>query len=612
MFIREIKKHNKHYPKEFISHRLVESIRTPKGPRQRTILNLGTLELPKEQWKTLANAIEAKLTGQKSLYPLDESIESLAIHYAQLIIKKKLYHPAQAKKQDNEPAYETIDMRSLTDSNCRTLGAEYVGLATLKKLGLNTLFEKLGFTPQQRSVAQLAIVGRLVHPASELRTAEWARSLTAMYELLEWDFTSLSHNALYRISDLLWSHKAEIESYLTHQERNLFSLQEKIILYDLTNTYFEGSARANRKAKRSRSKDKRKDAPLLTLALVIDEHGFAKTSRMLPGNIGEPTTLRPILTELRDTLSERKGLADGQRLTVVMDAGIASEENLNLIKELGYDYVCVARNKPVPYSEIDQDQLITIRHDRENKIEVELIRQHDESILFCKSALKAKKEQSMRKLLQERFEQDLHLAAGALTIKGGTKSYDKVQERIARLRQKHSHVSQYYQINIKQKGKIATEITWHTIHQERADERFSGTYFLRTSRMDLDEKEIWSLYIMLTNIENAFRSLKSELNLRPIYHQKEHRADAHLFITVIAYHLLNAIQAELKKNDIHRRWEHIREFLASHIRITTSMTTKEGKRLHIRKSSQPESFHRLIYGALGLSYYPLKMTRSQS
>jgi len=174
------------------------------------------------------------------------------------------------------------------------------------------------------------------------------------------------------------------------------------------------------------------------------------------------------------------------------------------------------------------DRLVTIKQDKRNKVEAELIDQDGERILFCKSKLKTAKEQSMKQR------------------------------------------------------------------------------FLRTSRTDLDEKQIWSIYTLLTNIEDAFRSLKSELELRPIRHHKESRSDTHLFIGVLAYHLLNTIQTKLRKNDIHIQWWRVRQFLAIHVRITTSMTTREGKRIHIRKSTQPELFHRHVYQALGLTPFPLK------
>lgn len=607
MFIKEIKKRNKHYAKEFISHRLVESYRSEKGPRHRTILHLGRLKLAKEQWKALADTIEAKLSGQQSLYPIDETIETLADHYAQLIIKNRLAREPRSavSEEEQEPRYEEIDLHSIETSKCRTLGAEYVGISVFRELGLDAYLKKLDFTEHQVHLAQLSIVGRLVHPASELHTTAWARHLSAMDELIGTDFSHLSHNALYRISDALFENKDRLENYLARKEKDLFHLEEKIIFYDLTNTYFEGSARSNAKARRGRSKEKRSDCPLLTLGMIIDEQGFPKTSRILPGNVSEPGTLQEFLTALRGEPSAQNP-TPGQGITVVMDAGIATEANLTLLKQLGYNYIVVARNKPVEFSEIDPDHLITVKQDKRNKVEVELIDRDGERILFCKSKLKTAKEQSMKQRFEEHFEQDLKLVASALHKKYGTKKYDKVMQKIGRLQQKYSRIAAYYQIDVKKQGQNAVDLSWKQIHQQRAEERFSGSYFLRTSRTDLDEKQIWSIYTMLTNIEDAFRSLKSELELRPIRHHKESRSDAHLFIGVLAYHLLNTIQTKLRKNGIHIQWWRVRQFLETHVRVTTSMTTRESKRIHIRKSTQPELFHRHVYQALGLSPYPLK------
>ena len=617
MFIKEINKKNKGYEKEFISYRLIESYRTDKGPRHRTILNLGKLDLPKEQRKLLADQIEAEMTGQQSLYPVDNHIKELAIHYAQLIVQKKLVKAETNEQEKEEPEYETINLNSLTDSKTRTLGAEYVGLSTFKKLGLDSLLFQLGFSEKQVALAALSIVGKLVHPGSEKRTRRWAQKLSALDELSNTDFTYLSNNALYRISDLLLTHKEKIEKHLARREKDLFALEEKIILYDLTNTYFEGSAKGNNKAKYSRSKDKRNDCPLLTLGLVIDEMGFPKLSKIFQGNISEPETLKNVLKELqgdelgqsRQHKKDDKGQKAKKNITVVLDAGIAVEDNLTLLKAEGYDYIVVARNKPVDISEINSDDLLTIKKDKKNKVEAQLIKKDGESILYCKSLLKGKKEQSMKRLFQQRFEDDLKQVAASLLKKGGTKKYDKVLLRIGRLQEKYASIAQYYEINVKHKDQIATAIEWKLVKQEKAEERFSGSYFLRTSQTDLDEKEIWALYIMLTNVEDAFRSLKSELDLRPIYHQTEDRSDSHLFITVNAYHLLNTIQTQLRQNDIHIRWENIRELLTTHTQTTTSMTTEDKRRIHIRKSSEPESFHRIIYDALNLSYYPLKKKR---
>ena len=434
-------------------------------------------------------------------------------------------------------------MNSMTDTKSRTLGAEHVGLCTFKKLGLNFLLAELGFNQTQVGLAALSIVGRLVHPASEYRTRRWAQNLSATGELLDSDFSHLSNNALYRISDLLFAHKGSIEKHLAKREKNLFALEEKIILYDLTNTYFEGTAKTNKKAKYGRSKEKRHDCPLLTLGLVIDEMGFPKMSKIFPGNVSEPETLMHVIKELQSDQQQHSTQNDNddkakKNITVVLDAGIAAEDNLTLLKDEGYDYLVVARNQPVDISAINQDDLLTIKQDKSNKVEAQLIKQDGEHILYCKSFLKAQKEQSMKSLFQQRFEDDLKQVAAALSKKGGVKKYDKVLKRIGRLQQKYAAIAPYYDIEVKHKAQIATAVEYKFARPEKAEQRYSGSYFLRTSRTDLNEKEIWSLYVMLTHVEDAFRSLKSELQLRPIHHQKEQRSEAHLFIAVLAYHLL--------------------------------------------------------------------------
>jgi transposase len=462
----------------------------------------------------------------------------------------------------------------------------------------------------------LAIVGRLVRPGSERQTRAWAQELSGLDELLGTDFRHLSHNALYRIADRLLAHKPAIEEHLQRRERDLFLLQERIILYDLTNTYLEGNACENPKAKRGRSKDRRKDRPLLALGLVIDELGFPKTSQILKGNISEPNTLLEMLTALqRDTVkasacANTLKLSPGKNgITVVLDAGIASEENLTLLRSRGYDYVCVARNQPIDRSEINADELMTLKEDRTNKVEVSLFKGEDEHILYCKSLAKGKKEAAIQSLFQERFEQGLERIVAALSKKGGTKRYDKVLLRLGRLKEKYALIAQYYSIEVSQKEGKATSITWTFEKIDKAEQRFSGSYFLRTTRRDLDEKSLWSLYVMLTNVEDAFRTLKSELNLRPIYHRKESRTDAHLFITVIAYHVLNSIRVKLSQQGLSMRWAGVRERLSSHVRITTAFTTQEGHRIYIRNSSVPEPFHRTIYTVLGLNHSPLPAKR---
>ena len=618
MFIKEIQKKNRDYDKVFISHRLMESYRTERGPRQRKILSLGKLELPKEQWKLLADRIEEKVIGQESFLSIDENIESLATHYASLIIQQRITLSKNQVEKTQQTEYETIDINSVSNSKVRSIGAEYVGYETFKQLGFDTLFNKLGLNKQEIDRATLSIVGKLVYPASERRTRAWAKHLTGLDELLSADFIHLSNNALYRTSDLLLSFKSQIEEHLKLKERDLFSLKESIILYDLTNTYFEGSTKKNKKAKWGRSKEKRSDCPLVTLGLVIDEMGFPKASKIFKGNIYEADTLLKMLDLLQGetiqsalTQASETSAKAKKGITVVIDAGISTEDNLKLLKAEGYDYICVARNKPFDASEIELDNLITIKQNKTNKVEAKLVKGENENVLYCKSFLKGKKELAMKTKMQQRFEDGIKQISASLAKKGGVKKYAKVVERIGRLKEKNASIAHYYSVDVKHKDGIASAVEWKFVKVEKAEQRFSGSYFLRTSRTDLNEQKIWSLYVMLTNLEDAFRYLKDELGLRPVHHQKESRSDGHLFITVLAYHLLISIQTKLRSRGIYMRWSTIRDFLSSQVRVTTGMTNKDGKRIYIRNCSEAEPFHRAIYNALGLNHRPLQAKRTK-
>jgi len=618
MFIKEIQKKNRDYDKVFISHRLMESYRTERGPRQRKILSLGKLELPKEQWKLLADRIEEKVIGQESFLSIDENIESLATHYASLIIQQRITLSKNQVEKTQQTEYETIDINSVSNSKVRSIGAEYVGYETFKQLGFDTLFNKLGLNKQEIDRATLSIVGKLVYPASERRTRAWAKHLTGLDELLSTDFIHLSNNALYRTSDLLLSFKSQIEEHLKLKERDLFSLKESIILYDLTNTYFEGSTKKNKKAKWGRSKEKRSDCPLVTLGLVIDEMGFPKASKIFKGNIYEADTLLKMLDLLQGetiqsalTQASETSAKAKKGITVVIDAGISTEDNLKLLKAEGYDYICVARNKPFDASEIELDNLITIKQNKTNKVEAKLVKGENENVLYCKSFLKGKKELAMKTKMQQRFEDGIKQISASLDKKGGVKKYAKVVERIGRLKEKNASIAHYYSVDVKHKDGIASAVEWKFVKVEKAEQRFSGSYFLRTSRTDLNEQKIWSLYVMLTNLEDAFRYLKDELGLRPVHHQKESRSDGHLFITVLAYHLLISIQTKLRSRGIYMRWSTIRDFLSSQVRVTTGMTNKDGKRIYIRNCSEAEPFHRAIYNALGLNHRPLQAKRTK-
>jgi len=612
MFIKEIIKKNKGFEKSFSYYRLMESYRTEQGPRQRTVLNLGKLTLNKQHRKTLADRIEALVNGQQSLFQLPEEIESLAQHYAQVLIQNRISKTALFEKPV-EPLYESVDLNSINTSRVRTIGAEHVGYSIFKELQLDRCLIENGFTEDQVKLAAVSVVGKLVEPASERHTRQWAGKISGLCELLDMDPHLLSNNSLYRISDRLLCIKDDIEKHLNQRERDLFSLKETILLYDLTNTYYEGSAQGNSKAKRGRSKEKRYDCPLLTLGMVLDDQGFPKVSKLLPGNISEGKTLIDMIRTLQQEEVNTEFRSEGQikqrGITVILDAGIAIEKNLQLLKSNGYDYIVVARNKPVSMTELDFKNLTTIKQTDDEKVEAVLIEREDENILYCKSSKRLAKETAMQVQYKGRFESGLELIAASLLKKRGIKKYEKVLERMGRLKERYAPIARFFSIEVKHAAGRVTSITWKYNQTEAEKEKFSGSYFLRSSRKDLDEAQLWRTYVMLTKVEEGFRCLKDELKLRPVFHQKEDRSDGHLFITLLSYHLLNSIRVKLESAGINMRWKRIREFLSTHALVTTSFTTEAGQRINIRQCSDPEPFHRKVYQAMRIKLTPLKMRK---
>jgi len=601
MFIKEIVKKNSTSDKTFTYHRLMEAVRTPRGPRQRIILNLGKLDLPREEWKTLANRIEEILSGQQVLLIPPPHVEGLAHYYAGMLRRKEM----RSVPVSQPPDWEKVDLNSLSHSEVRTLGAESVAWDTFKRLGFPGILADLGFNQEQSDKAALLVIGRLVHPASERETAHWGRGISALEELLGADFQHLSNNALYRTSDQLLEHRDEIEKGLAERERDLFQLGEKIILYDLTNTYLTGNARQSQMARRGRSKQKRNDCPLLTLALVLDKEGFPKASRVLKGNISEPGTLAGFLTSLKSESREQLSLLT-EPPTLVFDAGVGTGDNLKLVRGEGFHYMTVSRHRP---GEIPQEGLTVIKEDKDSTVEVKRLDGDGETILYCQSTARARKEESMKASFQKHFEEGLQAISGSLSKKRGHKAYGRVMERLGRLKERYPTIAQFYNVEVHQEGDRVTRMEWRIDRDKELETRFSGSYYIRSSRTDLDEKEMWSLYMMLSQIEESFRALKSELGLRPVRHHKDPRMEGHLFISVLAYHLLAAIQRELRQKGISYRWETIRNRLSTQTRVTASLTNDKGERIHIRQTTDPEPFHFDIYRALGLPLKPLKAKR---
>jgi transposase len=611
MFIRRSPTRNKASGESYFTFRLVRTERIAGKVKQLTLLNLGRhFPVTPDNWPELCARIEQLIGGQASLLPveLSESLEKLAQRYAAQLVARAAPEPEVAAPAQNTlapgPGYQEVAVESLELVRPRSVGGEaprlkrleeHAALFALAELGLVEVLTELGLNGVQRAAVIGNVIGRMAAPASELATWNWLCTTSALGELLDVDFEGLSHMRLYRASDALVRHREAIEARLFGRVRDLFGLEETITLFDLTNTYFEGEACAQPKAARGRSKEKRSDCPLVTLGLVLDGSGFVRRSQVFEGNAVEARTLETML----------KGLQAPLRAMVILDRGIATRANLDWLVENGYRYLVASRDG---VRQFDAEQSIEISSAGGDAIRIQkVVSEDDQEVrLYCHSPGREQKETAISARFAERFEAGLKKLAEGLAKPRGEKRIDRLLERIGRLKQKSRGIGQHYQITLEPDadGRQAVSLSWNQQPVAGTMLTDPGVYCLATNETSWDEETLWRTYIMLTDLEAVFRSLKSELGLRPIYHSKAARTEGHLFITVLAYQCVQLLRTRLKAKGIHDSWASLRLILSAQRRVTATFRQRDGRTLNVRKSTVAEPTLLKIYQALGLNPSP--------
>jgi transposase len=598
MYIRRTQTRNTTTGERYFTHRLVRSQRVGGKVRQVTVLNLGRhFAVPQAQWPTLCARLEEIHSGQEvllghGLLLVEREAQRLA---ALLLAREGVVTPESTPDVVAPVEVHNIEVDSLVLSRPRTVGVEAVGLWAMAQVDFIALLEELGLTGPQRAAVLGVILGRMAAPGSELATQRWLCERSALGELLDVDFEAMSLMQLYRASDVLMRHRETLEAALFARVSELFGLDWTVTLYDLTNTYFEGEAPINPKAKRGHSKEKRRDCPLLTLGLVLDGSGFMRRSQVFDGNVVEGTTLEGML----------QGLGAPAGAVVVMDRGIATEENVAWLRARGYRYLVVSRERHRQFDPSEATDLLTAGGECVSVQRVEDT-EGQEVRLYCYSELRARKEEGIAARKASRFETELQALADGLGRPRTTKKIDKLWERIGRLKEKSHGAGQHYHIEIvpDASGEKAQAIRWERRPIDGTMDTHPGVYCLRTNELTWDGEQLWRTYMMLTDLEAVFRSFKSELGLRPIFHHKEERADGHLFITVLAYQLVQLIRRRLHEQGIHDSWASLRETLNGQVRVTATFRRPDGRALHVRKATQAEPGQRQIYQALGVNPSP--------
>jgi transposase len=602
MFIRRTQTRNRTSGEPYTTYRLVESSRIGNAVKQTTLLNLGShFDLPQPEWPALAKRIDALLRGQEDLAHamLSETGQTLAQRYAAQLIAMRpsaaTLTPAQAAATgpDEPGRYQEVDLDSLELVRPRSVGVEHAALSVMRQCGFEDKLSELGLNRPQIAAAVGNIVGRMAHPGSELATHAWLQR-SALGELIGFDFETLDLNRLYRASDALYKHREALQDHLFAKAQSIFSFGETITLYDLTNTYFEGIAAGVSKAKRGHSKECRTDCPLVTLAMALDGSGFPRRSRVFPGNASEPATLQEMLT----------GLGAPSGATVVMDAGIASEANLTWLRAQGFHYVVVSRLRerqfdPASATEVQSAGNVTIKIQR-------VLDEQGHALLYCHSPAREQKDRAIDAAKTAGFEAVLLKLQAGLSKPRGTQDVAKIMERLGRAKQRYSRAAQHYQVEITKDdtGTKVLAITWTKRIKPGSVAAHPGVYCLRTTLVDLDNATLWRTYTMLTNLESVFRSLKTDLGLRPVFHQIDRRVEGHLFISVLAYHFVHTLRLQLKGRGIDDSWETLRETFATQQRVTVTLQRRDGRAVHVRKATRPEPHHQKLNEILGHSPNP--------
>ena len=607
MFIKPFFKHNKTTGERYTVFKLCESYRLNWGIHHRTIISFGRLEELKtvEQKKLLATRVEELIVnGGNSLSTsaVDEQVEQLARHYFAEIKSKKRY---DVKQGDED--WETVNMSTLKNKDAREIGAEWLCKQAFDQLGIGSFLRQSGWDEDKIALATTDIISRAVYPSSELKSVSYIKENSAISEITGIDKDKLTKDLLYGISHKLYKIKTPLEQYLSKRTNELFDLEDKIILYDLTNTYFEGRMTGSKIAKFGRSKEKRGDARIVVLAVVINREGFLKYSNIFEGNMADCKTLGSVI----DAMSNQTSYSHRKPI-VVIDAGIATDGNITMLKNKGYDYMCVSRSSLKEYHADTTATPVEIKDKKDQPIELLKVKTcgDNDQYLWVRSHAKALKEKSMNGLLSQRFEEGIQSIQEGIAKKGGTKKLIKVYERIGRLKQKYPSVHNYYDITIGDDGN-GTAINISCRHKTGEDpDKQAGIYFLRTSLKENDEKTLWSIYNIIREIEYTFRVLKSDLDLRPIYHKTDSAAMAHLNLGMLAYWLVATIRYQLKQQGINSDWREIVRTMNTQKCVTTSLVNIKDETISIRQCTEPTKEVKKVYDLLKYKYAPFIRKKS--
>jgi len=595
MYLKASFRHNPDIKDITAYYRLVESYRNESDRVcHKTLLNIGFWpEATAEQKDKVVDHLNERYKNELALF---EQTDEQVVEWVNRFWNEMITHKTIDRKTMEEK-HRLVKVDTLKHKEAKEIGTEWICANTWNQLQLTALFENLGWQEEKIQLAMTQVISRAVYPGSELATSKWIKDNSAICDITGYDVNKITKDKLYQSALDLYKHKETIEKYLSTTTNELFDLQDRIMLYDLTNTYFEGTKRNSQLAKYGRSKEKRSDAKLVVLAMVINIEGFIKYSAIHEGNYADTSDIKTLIEKLSSNTST------AAKPIVVMDAGIATEKNLDTLSREGYKYVVVSRSKLKDYKPVQQGKETYLLTKSKKIIRLSLVQneKYTDSFLKVESPAKAMKEEGIKSRLEQGYEQQLYLIKQSLGKSGGIKKVDKVQQRIGRAKQKYPSIHQLYNISldIDMATQTVKNIYWQKdLAKAEAANNKLGVYFLRTNLEHTDEALEWMIYNTIREIESTFRILKTDLDLRPIYHKNDSSTLAHLHLGLLAYWLVNTIRYQLKQSGINDDWKEIKRKTSTQKSVLTTAQNSYNKIIQIKRCTEPTEDLKQIQKAL--------------
>ena len=595
MYLKASFRHNPDIKDITAYYRLVESYRNESDRVcHKTLLNIGFWpEATAEQKDKVVDHLNERYKNELALF---EQTDEQVVEWVNRFWNEMITHKTIDRKTMEEK-HRLVKVDTLKHKEAKEIGTEWICANTWNQLQLTALFENLGWQEEKIQLAMTQVISRAVYPGSELATSKWIKDNSAICDITGYDVNKITKDKLYQSALDLYKHKETIEKYLSTTTNELFDLQDRIMLYDLTNTYFEGTKRNSQLAKYGRSKEKRSDAKLVVLAMVINIEGFIKYSAIHEGNYADTSDIKTLIEKLSSNTST------AAKPIVVMDAGIATEKNLDTLSREGYKYVVVSRSKLKDYKPVQQGKETYLLTKSKKIIRLSLVQneKYTDSFLKVESPAKAMKEEGIKSRLEQGYEQQLYLIKQSLGKSGGIKKVDKVQQRIGRAKQKYPSIHQLYNISldIDMATQTVKNIYWQKdLAKAEAANNKLGVYFLRTNLEHTDEALEWMIYNTIREIESTFRILKTDLDLRPIYHKNDSSTLAHLHLGLLAYWLVNTIRYQLKQSGINDDWKEIKRKTSTQKSVLTTAQNSYNKIIQIMRCTEPTEDLKQIQKAL--------------